>query len=69
MDVTLKLVGFGMSVYGLTSFFSHKVWAKNGMKGEYIFKYEKPKTFFMMCLIYIFVGQLIFWGMIYYFNY
>jgi hypothetical protein len=57
-----------MSAYGLASLFSDRVWAKRGLWGEYIYKDEKPKTFLMMCLIYTFMGQFIFWAIIYHFS-
>lgn len=64
----LKLVGFLLSLYGVYAYFRGEVLVKSNWGWQRLNRYDHPKTFRAIALIYAFIGQLIVWAMVYRFG-
>lgn len=52
-----------LSLYGVWGLLSGSIWAKHGASAREVVKADEPKTFWVVCLCYIFIGGFLYYAM------
>lgn len=69
MLLLLKWFALGMSAYGLYAAWSGSVWVKHGAVGmAKVERGEQPFQFWGIVVIYVGMGQFMYWAMRYHFS-
>ena len=66
MPHLLQIFSLGMSAYGIYAMFTGSVWAKHGAIGmAKVERSEQPLQFWGISVIYVVMGQFMYWAMRY----
>jgi hypothetical protein len=68
MDKLLEMVGLLLSAYGAYGAWSGSVWAKSGLQMKRVDRCDEPVAFWLIAVMYICMGQLMFWSLRYHFS-